>query len=127
MEQTRSAARPIRLAEARIQTSAMKTARYAELTADFNPIHVDPGFATNTVFGGPINHGTLGLSLLAQAIETTFGCVPHELDVRFSRPAPVGSVLVTGGEVNSADGSYHVHVTTEDGVRVIEGTLRLND
>lgn len=127
MEPTTNAARPTRLAEARTRTNAAKTARYAALTTDFNPIHVDPEFATNTVFGGPINHGTLGLSLLVQAIEMTFGDVPHELDVRFSRPAPVGSWLVTGGEIDPAGSSYHVHVTTDDGVRVIEGTLRLND
>lgn len=127
MEQMTSTTWPARIVEARIHTSGARTERYAALTTDFNPIHVDAGFAANTVFGGPINHGTLGLSLLVQAIEMTFGGVRQELDIRFSRPAPVGSVLITGGERNPVDSSYHVHVTTDDGVRVIEGTLRLND
>ena len=38
---------------------------FAELTGDFNPLHVDPKFARNTPFGRPIAHGLLGLSLVA--------------------------------------------------------------
>jgi len=32
---------------------------YAEITGDFNPIHVDPAFAATTAMGGVIAHGTL--------------------------------------------------------------------
>ena len=116
---------PERLTETRLETSPAKTARYAALTADFNPIHVDPVFARNTPFGAPINHGTLGLSLLTQSIEMTFGNQPYDLDIRFSRPAPVGSSLIAGGALRGADNSYQVNVTTGDGVQVIQGTLHL--
>ena len=37
---------------------------YAELTGDFNPIHVDPEFAAKTPMGGVIAHGTLSLNLI---------------------------------------------------------------
>ncbi|ASP23517.1 bifunctional enoyl-CoA hydratase/phosphate acetyltransferase (plasmid) [Antarctobacter heliothermus] len=122
---TSNLALPPHLTQARIETNATKTARYAALTADFNPIHVDPDFAQRTPFGAPINHGTLGLSLLAQAIETTLGPVPHQVNVRFSRPAPVGVSLIAAGDLLETGDGYHVHVTTDDGVRVIEGTLHL--
>ncbi|MWB77518.1 acyl dehydratase [Pseudooceanicola sp. 216_PA32_1] len=118
---------PPLLTSVRIDTSATKTARYAALTADFNPIHVDPAFAEGTPFGVPINHGTLGLSLLMQAVETTLGAVPQVMDVRFSKPAPVGVALIAGGELLDTGDGYHVHVTTADGVRLIEGELRLVD
>ena len=38
---------------------------FACLTGDFNPLHVDHEFASNTPFGKPIAHGLLGLSYMA--------------------------------------------------------------
>jgi len=38
---------------------------FAELTGDFNPLHVDREFATNTPYGQPIAHGLLGLAWVA--------------------------------------------------------------
>ena len=38
---------------------------FACLTGDFNPLHVDHEHAKNTLFGKPIAHGLLGLSLVA--------------------------------------------------------------
>jgi acyl dehydratase len=40
-------------------------AQFAELTLDFNPLHLDEGFASESPFGRPIAHGLLGLSLVA--------------------------------------------------------------
>ncbi len=47
--------------------------RYAELTGDFNPIHVDPEFAATTPFGGVIAHGTMSLNLIWQAAAASLG------------------------------------------------------
>ncbi|CAH1696369.1 hypothetical protein CHELA1G11_40020 [Hyphomicrobiales bacterium] len=85
--------------------------RYAELTTDFNPIHLDPEFAAGTMFGQPIIHGTLGLNLVMEAIERTFGAFPTdaEIDARFVRPIPVGCVtfhLIPGTAVQ-----HFQHVT----------------
>ncbi|MCF8489455.1 MAG: MaoC family dehydratase [Rhodospirillum sp.] len=120
-------AKPRSLIGTRLETSAAGTARYAALTADFNPIHLDPEFSRNTPFGVPINHGTLGLSLLTQSIEATFGGRSFSLDIRFTRPAPVGVVLIAGGDALPDEDTYDVHVAIEDGPRVIEGTLRLSN
>jgi 3-hydroxybutyryl-CoA dehydratase len=38
---------------------------FAHLTGDFNPLHVDHKFCSNTPFGRPIAHGLFGLSLVA--------------------------------------------------------------
>lgn len=43
---------------------------FAELTRDFNPIHVDPEYAATTPFGRTIAHGMLTLGIASgQAIE----------------------------------------------------------
>ena len=38
---------------------------FADLTGDFNRLHIDEAYAAETPFGEPIAHGLLGLSVLA--------------------------------------------------------------
>jgi acyl dehydratase len=46
---------------------------YAEITDDFNPIHVDPEFAATTPMRGIIAHGMLSLNLIWQSLRATYG------------------------------------------------------
>ncbi|MGO4407959.1 MaoC/PaaZ C-terminal domain-containing protein [Bosea sp. RAF48] len=120
-----TAALPRELAIAEMMTGPDTVARYAALTADFNPIHLDPDFAAKTSFGHPIVHGTLGLNLVIEAIERTFGGVPERLalDTRFIRPLPVGSSIRAGGVLREgAAGTYDIFVETMAGERAVEGT-----
>lgn len=69
---------------------------FAELTGDFNFIHVDPERAKQTPFGGTIAHGFLSLSLLAPVTQTLAvtdanTSINYGMDkVRFPAPLPVG-------------------------------------
>ena len=47
------------------QVTEADVAKFAELTGDFDPLHVDKEFAKETPFRKPIAHGLLGLSLVA--------------------------------------------------------------
>ena len=47
------------------QVTEADVAQFADLTGDFNPLHVDEDFAKQTPFRRPIAHGLLGLSLVA--------------------------------------------------------------
>ena len=47
------------------QVSREDAALFAEVTLDFNPLHLDDEFASESPFGRPIAHGLLGLSLVA--------------------------------------------------------------
>jgi 3-hydroxybutyryl-CoA dehydratase len=70
---------------------------FADLTGDFNPLHLDEEFAAQTPFGRPIAHGLLGMSLVAglgsrspwmdQAVFT------RVLDWRFVRPIYIGDTV----------------------------------
>lgn len=109
-------------------TSPETTRAYAELTADFNPIHVDPDFAAKTPFGKPIAHGTMALNLVLEAAVRTFGRARPlgEVAIRFVRPVPVSRTIRAGGTLaDPSRGTYEVFVEMEDGVRTLEGTLTL--
>ena len=119
---------PPELVTRELKTGSVSTRHYAELTTDFNPIHMDPEFAAGTSFGQPIIHGTMGLNLLVDTIEATFGdpAPGLELDVRFIRPVPVGTTIRSGGSLReAATGTYDVFVETAAGERAVEGTLRV--
>lgn len=90
---------------------------YADLTNDFNPIHLDPEFAAKTAMGGVIAHGTMSVSLIWQALEKTLGgtCLPHiELDIRFIKPVRLGDKLLAGGQLQQTDTrTYDIWVREE--------------
>lgn len=100
---------------------------YAELTQDFNPIHVDADFAAKTPLGGVIAHGTLSLCLLWKSIDQTFGedCFDRLLlDVKFISPVYVNDVLIAGGQLREDDPArYDVWVRGQDGKSRIAGVL----
>ena len=99
---------------------------YAQITGDFNPIHVDPAFAATTAMGGVIAHGTLSMNLIWQLVSANFGidaCRGASIDIRFARPVRVGD-RVTAGGVSRPDGGYDVWVRNQEGVAVIEGTMQ---
>lgn len=119
MTMKRAEIQPVTLAvdEAAIQ-------RYARITGDYNPIHVDPDFAARTEMGGVIAHGTMSLNLIWQALEKTLGrdALPRlELSVRFRRPVRPGDRVEAGGEAEG-DG-WRVWVRNQRGEAVIEGTV----
>ena len=47
------------------QVTEADVVQFADLTGDFNPLHVDEEFAKQTPFRQPIAHGLLGMSLVA--------------------------------------------------------------
>lgn len=94
---------------------------YAELTGDFNPIHVDPEFAAKTPMGGVIAHSTLSLNLIWQSLAATL-----EADaVRFAKPVRVGDEVVAAGK-RLPNGGYEVWVRNAQGDAVIDGLARLS-
>ena len=102
---------------------------YAQITGDFNPIHVDPEFAARTPLGGVIAHGTLSLNLIWQSLAASFGKESMRgaaIDIRFAKPVREGDTVEAGGRRSAdAPGRFDVWVRNQDGVDVIEGTATL--
>lgn len=77
---------------------------FAQISGDFNPIHTDPEFAKNTIYGERIAHGLLGLSVvsgladsLGFAEETTIAF--RSLEWKFKEPMFIGDSILTEIEV----------------------------
>lgn len=99
---------------------------YADLTDDYNPIHVDREFAEKTEMKGIIAHGTMSLNLIWQSLRKTLGTpamAGTRLDIRFVRPVRENDI-VTGGGAERADtpGTYDVWVRNQKDEPVITGT-----
>jgi 3-hydroxybutyryl-CoA dehydratase len=76
--------------------------RFAEITGDFNPVHVDEEFARNSLFGGRIAHGFLTGAL----ISTVFGTIlpgPNTIylsqELNFKAPVKIGDTITAECEV----------------------------
>jgi acyl dehydratase len=96
---------------------------FADATDDHQFIHVDPDRAAETMFGGPIAHGFLTLSLSVPLVHEVFEvkgvrvAVNYGLNrVRFPAPVPVGSRIRVGVRLASVEeipGGVQVTVDAE--------------
>jgi acyl dehydratase len=80
------------------EISQEEVGRFAELTGDRNPVHLDPGFAATTPFGGTIVHGYFTLCLVVPLMAEVFEVTGVGVGVnyglnrlRFPAPVPVGA------------------------------------
>ena len=79
---------------------------YAEASQDFNPIHIDEGFAKQTPLGGTIAHGMLILAYASQMMTATFGrrwLIGGKLNIRFKDPARPGDAIVVSGKISKLE------------------------
>jgi 3-hydroxybutyryl-CoA dehydratase len=75
---------------------------YAELTEDFNPLHVDDEIAKRSRVGGRIAHGMLSAGLVSAVIGMDMpgpGALWLTQSIKFTRPVMVGDTLTTRVEV----------------------------
>ena len=101
---------------------------FAELSGDYNPIHVDEDYAKTTAFGQRIAHGALSASLISAVLGNDLpgpGAIFIELNMRFRRPAMIGDTVVAIAEVaeiNERTGRVKMKVECQvDGKAIIRG------
>ena len=110
-----------------LEISAEVIGKYAVITNDFNPIHVDPAFAATTPMKGVIAHGTMSLALIWQMLRREFGaarCASATLDIRFTKPVRIGDRLTARHDPQDGVG-FAVWVENQDGDPVIKGSAKL--
>ncbi|MFC2033566.1 MaoC family dehydratase [Chloroflexota bacterium] len=90
------------LPELRKHISQDKINSYAEVSKDFNPIHIDEEFARNTPLGGTIAHGMMILAYISQMMTGSFGqdwLSDGNLNIRFKASARPGDTIIVSGKI----------------------------
>jgi acyl dehydratase len=112
---------------ATLTTSVM----YAGASGDMNPLHYDEGFAADvSPTGGIIAHGMFSMGLASRVL-TGFVDGPEdvlEIQVRFTRPWPLGTTSTFGGKVSAIEdgvATVELHGTNESGDRILRGKGRV--
>lgn len=76
---------------------------FAEVSGDFNPLHMDDAFAKQTPFGQRIAHGALTASYISGILGNNLpgpGSIFTGLSMRFRRPVFIGSQVTVRAEVS---------------------------
>jgi acyl dehydratase len=91
--------------------------RYAGASGDFNPIHIDPEFATNVGLPGNILHGLYGMAQVARANAAAAGGDPRKLrrlSVQFRGMGfPEKEITITGTVKEVRDGVAVIDTVAE--------------
>ncbi len=103
--------------------------RFAALSGDDNPIHVDPAFAAGTPFARTVSHGMLLYTAVRGLLAQHFpGAAQLEQQLTFPNPAYAGEPLTFQLTLQSLDGARRqlaVVITRPDGLVAAEGTASL--
>jgi 3-hydroxybutyryl-CoA dehydratase len=93
---------------------------YAELSGDYNPLHMDPEYAARIGFDSTIAHGPLGLQaffeLLSRWLDVEAPPPGTRLEVVYTGPVPAGSTVTAEAEAQP----------TEDGT-ALDGACRIGE
>lgn len=108
--------------------------RFAQISGDLNPIHLDAEFAATTPFGRRVAHGLL-TGAIVSATHTNLtgpGFVYLGQELNFRAPVHIGDTLtatVTVVEIKAAKRVLVLEtvVTKQDGTRVLDGRSALKE
>ena len=102
---------------------------FARVTGDFNPLHLDQGYAEKTIFKGRIAHGLLSVGLLSSILGNIlpgYGTIYLSHDIKFLAPVRIGDTITAKVEVlelihekNRAE--FRTTCTNQDGKLVVDG------
>ena len=111
--------------------NAVDVQAFSEISLDKNPVHLDPEFASKTIFGKPIVHAVLTLGLLSGVLASKLpgpGSVLLSFTVETPAPLFVGEVLtaeVTVKEISGRKVKIDFRGFTEEDKTVAKGVAHL--
>lgn len=104
---------------------------YAHASGDFNPIHIDHDFASQSQFGGTIAHGMMVAATISEIMTDAFGTHwtrTGKMKIRFRSPVKPGQTVTATGSVRRVTPAAEsnriactVTVTKDDGEVAISG------
>ena len=77
--------------------------KFAEVSGDYNPLHMDEDYASKTPFGQRIAHGALTASYISGILGNNLpgpGAIFTGLSMRFRRPVFIGDEVTVRAEVS---------------------------
>lgn len=107
------------ISELRVTPDRYLPHRYAGAAEDFNPVHLDAGFARSIGLAGNILHGLYSMALVARAGLDAVGGDPRRLkrlEVQFRGTAVPEQEIVVRGSVTGRDADgVHIETTADQG------------
>ena len=71
--------------------------KFAEVSGDYNPLHLDEAFAAGTKFAGRVAHGMLTASFISAVFGNQFpgpGCIYMSQTLKFRAPVRIGDTVM---------------------------------
>jgi acyl dehydratase len=92
--------------ELKVTPDPFVTVRYAGASGDFNPIHIDEGFAKQVGLPGRILHGLWTMAQVARSLTDAAGGPDRlrRLSVQFRGMGQLGEEIVVSGTVKDVSG-----------------------
>jgi len=102
---------------------------FARVTGDFNPVHLDQGYAEKTMFKGRIAHGLLSVGLLSSILGNIlpgYGTIYLSQEVKFLAPVRIGDTITARVEVielipEKNKAKFRTTCINQDGKMVVDG------
>jgi acyl dehydratase len=88
---------------------------YAKLTGDFNPVHFNEEYASNTIFKKPIVHGPLVLTFVTTIFANELpgpGTIYLSHDVKYLKPVYIGDVINANLKIIEITNKNHLIIET---------------
>jgi 3-hydroxybutyryl-CoA dehydratase len=79
---------------------------FAQVSGDFNPVHLDADYAATTPFGERIAHGMLAGAFISAVMASKLpgpGAVYRSQSMKFRRPVKIGDVVVARATITALD------------------------
>jgi 3-hydroxybutyryl-CoA dehydratase len=102
---------------------------FARVTGDFNPVHLDQGYAEKTIFKGRIAHDLISVGLLSSILGNILpghGTIYLSHEIKFLAPVRIGDTITAKVEVielvpekNRAE--FRTTCMNQDGKIVVDG------
>lgn len=90
--------------------------KFAEITGDFNPVHIDESFATQTRFGARIAHGMMSASFICTVLGMQLpgiGTIHTTQHVEFKKPVYIGDALTVRLEVTEIINEKYLRLSSK--------------